>query len=528
MKTKCRNLLLLIIICMGCTESDNTFQGEDNRSEFFKPVDPKTEVNRFSRELNINGQNIEGEMPIATNMDNTFVNGFTSSASITSDNFLFLPVTFTDENDVVEALVHIKNADNYWQIPVTPINNSTNLQIGIPSHVLNGTFIVDYVLKKSDGATSQILETQVGIVSPESECSGFSFPTISGSDGLTVKTYTLPDIGAGNLTITYNTFTIPDRVDVRYNDQWVESTGDLLSEGEAPPVKECRSVSTGDGFIGTANSFDLAFDTNISNKLDIYVSGCLNNGTQWTVTVSCPQNDVTSALWYEKLPDCPCSLSEIPENNQTPGFNGEWIICNEASQIYHLGARSEIRWIPNQVGNSGQQCTYDATGNLITSGIAAGSPDLVSPGSCGSNDFINQLAADNLCEFSAHCLSDVKPWQKNNNETLPCTSYLKLWPANQGECGNSNPVNDINHLTNIIGNMSCEEVTTLFQIGSSAENADFSIVPAELILYLSGQNKNTPANLLEMLNAVANQLNCGNNDNEQCKVLEKAIKNLTS
>ncbi len=501
---------------MGCSESDNTFQGEDNRSEFFKPVDPKTEVNRFSRELNINGQNIEGEMPIATNMDNTIVSGFTTSASITNDNFLFLPVTFADENNVVEALVHIKNADNYWKIPVTPINNSTNLQIGIPSHVLNGTFIVDYLLKKSDGTTSQILETQVGIVSPESECSGFSFPTISGSDGLTVKTYTLPDIGAGNLTITYNTFTIPDRVDVRYNDQWVESTGDLLSEGEAPPVKECRSVSTGDGFIGTANSFELAFDTNISNKLDIYVSGCLNNGTQWTVTVSCPQNDVTSALWYEELPDCPCSLSEIPENNQTPGFDGRWSdsFCYQIfTDTYHYGAETEIRWIPTTQG-AGQQCTYDSNGNLITSGIAAGSPDRRSPGGCFPNP--------------EHTSLDVKPWESNNDSTIACIEYLKRWPSNQGNCGNSNPVNDINHITNLIGNMSCEEVTTLFQIGSSAENADFSIVPVELILYLSGQNKNTPTNLLEMLNAVANQLNCSNNDNEQCKVLEKAIKNLTS
>ena len=56
MKMKLRNLILLTIICIGCSESDNVAQGEDNRAFFFKPVDPKTEVSRFSRELQINGQ----------------------------------------------------------------------------------------------------------------------------------------------------------------------------------------------------------------------------------------------------------------------------------------------------------------------------------------------------------------------------------------------------------------------------------------------------------------------------------------
>ena len=526
MKMKLRNLILLTIICIGCSESDNVAQGEDNRAFFFKPVDPKTEVSRFSRELQINGQNFEGDMPISTDSNSSFIEGFTASASITKDNILFLPISYQPENSVVEAFLQLKNADNYWQIPVEPINNSTNLQIGIPGHTLNGNFNANYVLKTSNGQTSQVLETQVGIVSAENQCNGNSFPPITGNDGLTVKTYTIPDIGTGNLTITYNTFTVPDRLDVRYNNQWVASTGNLLSEGEAPPVKDCSAVTSGDGFLGTFSSFDISFDTEISNKLDVYVSGCLNNGTRWTVTVSCPQTGEVTSLWYENLPDCPCTFDEVTDNQKTESPEGEWIACGEASQTFHLGARKEVRWKPINNFDPGQQCTYDAQGNLITSGIAAGSPDLVSPSNCGIFDFI--VNPNNPQVPLQHYEFDVKPWKKDNDKTLPCSSYLKLWPPNQGGCGNSNPVRDISHIMQLVGNMSCEEVTTLFRIGSTAENADFSIVPVELMLYLSGQNKNPPDRLLEMLESVANNLNCNNQDNDNCKVIKRAILNLKS
>ena len=60
--------------------------------------------------------------------------------------------------------------------------------------------------------------------------------------------------------------------------------------------------------------------------------------------------------------------------------------------------------------------------------------------------------------------------------TKPChvSSYLKLWPPNQGGCGKFEPRKGHFPIScKLVGNMSCEEVTTLFRIGSTAENADF-------------------------------------------------------
>ena len=63
-------------------------------------------------------KNFEGDMPISTDSNSSFIEGFTASASITKDNILFLPISYQPENSVVEAFLQLKNADNYWQIPV--------------------------------------------------------------------------------------------------------------------------------------------------------------------------------------------------------------------------------------------------------------------------------------------------------------------------------------------------------------------------------------------------------------------------
>lgn len=88
--------------------------------------------------------------------------------------------------------------------------------------------------------------------------------------------------------------------------------------------------------------------------------------------------------WQESLPDCPCSIDvSDPENPsmkcnwddtwKEPEKGGHW-------KPYHPNATYQVRSkVQRGSDGSGQQCTYDAGGNLITSGPSAGTPDSTTP-----------------------------------------------------------------------------------------------------------------------------------------------------
>lgn len=75
------------------------------------------------------------------------------------------------------------------------------------------------------------------------------------------------------------------------------------------------------------------------------------------------------------LTPCPCTYSDAVSRGKTssPYPKGEWKDF-KVLQTFHYGASKEVRWTPDELNKPGQQCTYDNQGNLITSGIAAGSP----------------------------------------------------------------------------------------------------------------------------------------------------------
>lgn len=216
--------------------------------------------------------------------------------------------------------------------------------------------------------------------------------------------------------------------------------------------------------------------------------------------------------FYSDLPDCPCNYFDPKVQQEKKSEKGTWQNCGEASSTFHYGATFEARWVPDDEGEPGQQCTYDQSGNLITGGIAAGSPDIVSPGECGYGTAINDFFANHFC-WNSHCENDVIPWVE-----IPCIQYLKGWPANAGNCGNShtNIVTGIGHLSQVVGNMNCGDVTDLFKIIDQSNLAS----PA-LRTYFHGGAK--PDNLLTEMKDLKQLLDCSNFN---CAALDMAIKNL--
>ncbi|MFC5047652.1 hypothetical protein ACFSTE_06040 [Aquimarina hainanensis] len=172
-----------------------------------------------------------------------------------------------------------------------------------------------------------------------------------------------------------------------------------------------------------------------------------------------------SQKWYEYLPDCPCFYFDASSLGKTLNPPGQWQDCGAANQDYHYGATTEVRWIPDGKKFPGQQCTYDSSGKLITSGIAAGTPDKVSPRICGFED-----ASLGNTDPITHFTKDVITWK-----ILPCAEYLRDWPANADRCSNDNPISDINHIPKLAKNMSCEELSVLIQNAYESTYIDWDL-----------------------------------------------------
>jgi hypothetical protein len=202
---------------------------------------------------------------------------------------------------------------------------------------------------------------------------------------------------------------------------------------------------------------------------------------------------------FAGIPDCPCRYDDllIQQNKKTSNPEGQWSNCGTASQAFHYGAAFEVRWYPtgNNPTKQGQQCTYDKDRKLITSGIAAGSPDRISPKACGN--IIGDIGASfNLtCRiFSNHCEQDVLPWRE-----IPCEQYLRTWSYSKVPCGGTNPVNDIQQILSMVKGMTCEQITYFLQ---GIDNP-LSKTPKEIVDFFHKPSNKVPANLRNELTKVA-------------------------
>lgn len=133
-------------------------------------------------------------------------------------------------------------------------------------------------------------------------------------------------------------------------------------------------------------------------------------------------------LWYNKLPDCPCSN---PDKIQTVTNDG-WAIDLSNIEKYHPGAKICYRSYPmikTSVGYSSQQCCYYKNDRLITWGPGAGTPDKVST-LLGEDD--NGKMKIRYIGLWGHWVKDVYPWLNLKKQKDGWKFYNTQFPPNQG------------------------------------------------------------------------------------------------
>lgn len=257
------------------------------------PIDPDTDKNELSEALLLKGSRKKGEAPSSTGSGAGIFN-HVPTASVTPDNIVFIPFVHSAGSAIRGVYLQVVGADSYWDVPVpADPNNIGIVALGLPDNVIDGVFEVQYAVYDQSGNIGQPVLMNITVNLPVVFCEQniSSFDWVEGNDGITNVTYELGDT-PGWVTIEFDTYTVPDRLDLRYGSQWIRSTGDLLDNADPrPPLKPCDQVVAGDGFLGQHNYFTFYYDPNVSRKVSIYVSGCMDGGTRWQFRiVDCPKD----------------------------------------------------------------------------------------------------------------------------------------------------------------------------------------------------------------------------------------------
>ena len=123
--------------------------------------------------------------------------------------------------------------------------------------------------------------------------------------------------------------------------------------------------------------------------------------------------------WTDRLPGCPCLQP------QAAAVGDGWAVDRTSSLRGHPGAAACFRSYPpvkTEVGRSGQQCCYDPTEALVTSGSAAGTPDRATSCRGETNDGRMKVR---VLGFVAHVVKDVRPWAPRYKSWR---NYHPWWP----------------------------------------------------------------------------------------------------
>ena len=237
-----------------------------------------SEQDLVNHALRMKGKLIEGNMPASTGANAPVITGYPSAVQVSAGVVLFIPYQISSSTNACKIYLQVDGASSYWDAQIVIDSNAGTpyLEIFIPNFVQDGNFSLKYAIADCNGNVGTYVSTNT-IVTPPLQCSG----TATGSVGVTVNHFNLGD-KAGTVVIDYDMYTIPDRMDVRYNNQWIGSTGTNLSSAAVGP-----NCNIG-GQVSNTGTYSFPYDPSHGRDLFVYVTGC-DAGTAWSVTVNCPQ-----------------------------------------------------------------------------------------------------------------------------------------------------------------------------------------------------------------------------------------------
>jgi hypothetical protein len=239
-------------------------------------ADAETSENVANNHLRVGESSIliPGDMPGDEN-GGIQLNQFPSVVQVSAGITLFYTFNSNRNEDLCQLYLQIEGSDSYWKSPIQRIQGTPYVAVFIPNNVQNGEFNILFSVEDCNGNISRINSVNTQVAEPLA-C-GQSF---EGSYGITALNAYIQTQGI--VTINYEFYSIPDRMDVRYNDAWVASTGSLLQPNQIPSCTVFQN-----GVVSGSGSLSFDVNPNVSNFFQVYVSGC-DVDTAWIVDIICP------------------------------------------------------------------------------------------------------------------------------------------------------------------------------------------------------------------------------------------------
>lgn len=288
-------LLLTALMILSALFFQNCKKEEfDPRKPYLMPIDPEEEPDLLGRAFGMtNATLIEGNLPSANATSTQLRIDYSQSGALAAvGTELYIPFTFFQTNQLSGIYLQVIGAGHYWDIRVQnpPSGNIGNyvFPLGIPGQALTGVFNIQYALYDQSGKVSQHETMKITIGTLVDACAGGTTYHEAGSEGLTVRRIELGD-SPGQVQIEYEMYSLPDRLDIKYNGRWVASTAAAaLSDGSYPPPSVCYDGQV--GYVSGSNVLKFDYDPAISKEFLIYMSGCYG-ATAWDFWVTCPDNN---------------------------------------------------------------------------------------------------------------------------------------------------------------------------------------------------------------------------------------------
>ncbi len=234
--------------------------------------------NEVQNGLNVrNGSLISGTLPGSTSGNNSLSNSQTS-ISVKNGNILTIPIIYSSQTNIKTVYIQVVGATNGYFAVTPTISTSTNgyayISLEIPDYLSNGNFEIIYLLEYTNGTTSNKVQTNINVTNINITCEN---AYMSGTSGLTFTNLYLGE-GAGEVKIAYDTYSVPDRIDIYQGETWLTGTG---SNPNSPIPPMCNCDSPLPGFVGENGELSFFYNPNKGSSIVVVVSGCLPKGTAW-------------------------------------------------------------------------------------------------------------------------------------------------------------------------------------------------------------------------------------------------------
>jgi len=277
--------LLLLVVFFGCSKDT---EGPSNKKK--KKVSP-SDAAALSKVLQVENSSRKTGVPPSSLGTSSITLAFNQSeAEITVDNKFYLPFVYDNTGSDLSArpkgiYIQVDGANDYFELASIIAPNKKgilNIPVKLPDNVLAGNFSLKYAVYDQTGKVSDYLFTNVIVKDSLSGCDLGK----SGSSGLTIISYDLGD-KAGTANMFYNTYSIPDRIDIFYNGTWIRGTGSTLTAGQFPPIYIENDFPITEGYTGETGNFTFPYNPSVSRKIDVYISGALGGSTAWDIKFDC-------------------------------------------------------------------------------------------------------------------------------------------------------------------------------------------------------------------------------------------------